>query len=161
MENWATRITKIIDVKTEGIRDKEILFFRIAEFKRNVTRVESFSDSCCSICQQQRLPITEISNKIDDALNFPGKTRREYDRLISDLSKHMQKEHGFYAPYYFSYTYSFIGITIGLIIGFILFKIYPELWIEMISLGFTAGLIPSYILGSIKDKKIRSEKRLM
>lgn len=160
MENWSTQITKIIDTKTEGIRDKEIIFFRIAEFKRNLTRVDSFSKSC-PVCRQHKASITEISTKIDDALNFPGKTRREYDRLISDLSKHMQKEHGFYPPYYFSYTYSFIGITLGLLIGFILYKIYPLLWIEMFSLGFTAGLIPSYYFGVKKDKKIRSEKKLM
>jgi hypothetical protein len=160
MENWATQITKTIDTKTEGIRDKEIIFFRIAEFKRNITRIDSFSKSC-SACQQQKTHISDAVNKIDDALNYPGRTRRKYDRLISKLSKHMQKEHGFYAPYYFSYTYSAIGIAMGLIIGFILFKIYPELWVEMFSIGFTVGLIPSYILGFAKDKKIRSEKKLM
>lgn len=160
MENWAKQTNTTIDAKTDGVRDKEIIFFRIAEFKRNISRVDSFSKSCPD-CLRHKMAITEISDQIDDALYFPGKTRRKYDGLISNLSKHMQKDHGFYAPYYFSYTYSFIGITLGLIIGFILFKIYPELWIEMFSLGFTVGLIPSYIFGFAKDKKIRSEKKLM
>lgn len=160
MENWATKITKTIDTNLEGTREKEIIFFRIKEFKRNIIRIGSFSKSC-SICLKEKIPVTEIINNIDEAINVPGKTRREYDRLISRLSKHMQKEHGFYAPYYFSYYYSFFGIIFGLIIGYVLMKINPEPWIEMLSIGFSVGLIPGYVWGFIKDKKIRSENRLM
>ena len=160
MGNWEKELNKIIDTKLESTRDKEIRFFRIDEFKRNIERVGSFSESCTH-CQQQKTVIVEVVEKIEEAIHIPGNTRREYDRLIARLSKHIQKEHGFYPPYYFSYLYSFFGIAIGLIIGYILMKIKPELWIEMLSIGFVAGLIPSYIWGSIKDKKIRSEKRLM
>ncbi len=160
MENWAAEITDTIDKKLEGTRDKEIRFYRIDEFKRNITRVGSFSKSC-PFCQQQKISISEVVDKIDEAVNVPGKTRREYDRLINRLSKHIQKEHGFYAPYYFSYLYSFFGIVVGLIIGYALIKINQDYWIEMLSVGFIAGLIPCYIWGFIKDKKIRSEKRLM
>lgn len=160
MKNWATEITNTIDKKLASTRDKEILFYRIGEFKRNITRVDSFSKEC-SICHKEKISITEISDKIDEAINVPGKTRREYDRLISRLSKHIRKEHGFYPPYYFSYLYSFWGITIGLIIGYALMRYKPDLWIEMLSIGFVIGLIPGYFRGFIKDKKIRSEKRLM
>lgn len=160
MENWHETIIEKIDTKLGGTSEKEIRFYRIDEFKRNISRINEFSTSC-SICQQQKISITEIAENIDKAIHVPGKTRREYDRLISQLSKHIRKEHGFYAPYYFSYLFSFFGITIGLFIGYLLMKIKPELWIEMISIGFIIGLIPSYIWGSIKDKKIRSEKRLM
>lgn len=160
MESWATKTINTIDKKIEGIRDKDIRFYRIDEFKRNIGRIESNSNSC-PYCQQQKINVSEISNKIDEAVNIPGKTRREYDRLISQVSKHMQKEHGFYAPYYFSYLFSFFGIIIGLIIGYILMKIFPAYWIEMLSIGFVAGLIPGYFRGFIRDNKIRSEKRLM
>ena len=160
MKNWATEIINTIDKRLETSREKDIRFFRIDEFKRNITRVDHNSKSC-PICQKQKIDVTEISNKIDEAVNVPGKTRREYDRLIGRLSKHMQKEHGFYAPYYFSYLFSFFGIVIGLIVGYVLMKIFPAYWIEMLSIGFMAGLIPSYIWGSIKDKKIRSAKMLM
>jgi hypothetical protein len=160
MKNWAAEITNTIDKKLASTRDKEILFYRIGEFKRNITRVDSFSKEC-RICQKEKISIAEISDKIDEAINVPGKTRREYDRLISRLSKHIRKEHGFYPPYYFSYLYSFWGITIGLIIGYALMRYKPDLWIEMMSIGFVIGLIPGYSWGFIKDKKIRSEKRLM
>ena len=160
MENWAEEIKSILDEKLEGIKEKEIRFYRIDEFKRNTERVDSFSKSC-AYCQKQKINISDISRKIDDAVNVPGKTRRTYDRLISSLSKHMQKEHGFYPPYYFSYMYSFLGIVIGLIAGYFLMKLFPHIRIEMFSIGFVAGLLPGYILGSVKDSKIRSGKKLM
>ena len=160
MQNCDSEINNKIDSKLEGVRDKDIRFYRIDEFKRNITRTDSFSKSC-PFCQQQKAHITEIVDKIDEAVKVPGETRRNYDRLISRLSKHIQKEHGFYAPYYFSYHYSFFGIVAGLILGYVLMKINPEFWVEMLSIGFIIGLIPSYVWGSIKDKKIRSEKRLM
>ena len=160
MESWSSEVVTQIDKKLENEKEKEIRFYRIDEFKRNIKRVDLFSNSC-PVCQQQKIPIKAISEKIDEAIKVPGKTRREYDELISQLSKHIQKEHGFYAPYYFSYTYSFIGIALGLGLGFILLKLFPTYQIEMISIGFVTGLLPSYIWGSVKDKKIRKEKRLM
>ena len=160
MANWATETTELIDNKLNSTREKDIRFYRIEEFKRNIHRIETNSKSC-AFCSQQKINISEISNKIDEAVNIPGKTRREYDRFISQLAKHMQKEHGFYAPYYFSYLYSFFGIVIGLIIGYVLMKISPVYWMEMLSIGFVSGLIPGYMWGFIKDKKIRSENRLM
>ncbi len=160
MENWDVEIKKTIDDKLKSVQEKDIRFYRIDEFKRNISRIETNSKSC-PFCNKQKINISEISNKIDDAVNIPGKTRCEYDRLISQLSKHMQKEHGFYAPYYFSYLYSFFGIVLGLVIGYVLIKIFPVYWIEMLSMGFVVGLIPAYIWGVVKDKKIRSEKRLM
>ncbi len=160
MQNWAIEITNSIDSKLEGTRDKDIRFYRIDEFKRNIARVETFSKSC-AFCAQQKISITEVVDKIDEAINVPGQTRREYDRLISRLSTHIQKEHGFFTPFHFSYRYSFVGMVAGLIIGYVLINFNPGFWVEMLSIGFIIGLIPSYFLGSMKDNKIRRAKKLM
>jgi len=160
MENWAEETIDVINSKLKDTKEKDIRFYRVDEFKRNISRIETNSKSC-PYCKKQKINITEISNSIDDAVHIPGKTRREYDRLISQLSKHIRKEHGFYTPYYFSYIYSFWGILAGLIAAYILIQIFPEYWLEMLSIGFVSGLIPGYIWGSVKDKQIRSAKRLM
>ncbi len=160
MDNWATAINNIIDEKLKDSREKDLRFLRIAEFKRNIARTGEFAKNCPD-CNRQKKSISEIADKIDEVVELPGKPRRNYDRLISQLSKHIQKEHGFYAPYYFSYIYSTIGIITGLLIGFGLTKIFSGFYIEMLSVGFVTGLMPSYVLGYIKDKKIRAEKRIM
>lgn len=160
MKNWAKDTITEIEAKTEGIRDKEIRFYRIEELKRNINRIDEFSKSCQQ-CEKEKIHINKIVKKIDTAIKVPGKTRREYDRLISRVSSHMHRQHGFITPYYYTYLYSFFGILAGLVIGFIFQRISSTKNWELMLIGFILGLLPAYFIGFFKDKKIRSEKRLM
>ena len=160
MGKWAETINQEIDQKLEKAREQDLRFFRIDEFKRNIGRVDDFSATCAD-CKRFQTEIAEAVSSIEEAVKTPGRKRRQYDKLISKLSKHIQKEHKFYPPYYFSYVYALIGLVAGAILGFFLFSLKPELKVEMFSIGIAIGLVLSYILGSIKDRKIRSEKKLM
>ena len=122
--------------------------------------MDEFSTKC-AFCQKQKIEIKEIAKTIDKAVKVPGRSRRNYDRYISKLSKHMQKEHGFYAPYYFTYLRSFFGIIAGLLIGYFLTLFLDSDTVFLYSIGFVSGLFPGYVMGSIKDKKIRRTKKLM
>jgi hypothetical protein len=160
MENWAeTKISKI-DINLEKSREKDIRFFRIDEFKRNIERVDGFAKSC-PFCLKQKIEISEAVETIHEAVEVPGKTRRNFDRLISRLAQHMQKEHGFYAPYYFSYLHAFIGILAGLTVGYILFKVFPVDGELLLFASIMTGIIISYISGTMKDNKIRKAKKIM
>ena len=160
MENWAEEMNSKIDVKLEKSREKDIRFFRVDEFKRNVARVDGFSNSC-PFCNKNKIDIAEAVETIQEAVEIPGKSRRNFDRLISRLARHMQKEHGFYAPYYFSYLYAFIGILAGLIIGFVLFKTFPVHGETLFLVCVMVGIVASYIAGYSRDNKIRSSKKIM
>ena len=157
---WAEQIISKIDVNLEKSREKDIRFFRVEEFKRNITRIDDFSGSC-SFCLKHKIDITEQVETIYEAIEVPGKSRREYDRLISRLARHMQKEHGFYAPFYFSYLYAFVGILAGLVTGYILFKTFPMYGEALFFACVMAGIVASYITGSRKDNQIRNSKKLM
>lgn len=160
MENWSEQIISSIDTKLTGVREKDLRFFRIEEFKRNIRRTEAFAGKCL-YCREQKPTIEKTISFIDNAVQVPGKDRRDYDRLISRLSSHMQNNHGFFAPYYFTYLYSFFGMLGGLVSGYLFMKIFPEQNWMVLSAGFVAGLFAGHFWGSIKDKKIRKEKRLM
>ncbi len=160
MENWADEIISKIDVNLEKSREKDIRFFRVDEFKRNIARVDGFSTSC-PFCLKHKIDIAEMVPNIYEAVEVPGKSRRDFDRLISRLARHMQKEHGFFAPYYFSYLYSFIGILAGLTIGFALFKLFPLYGELLLSACVMIGIVGSYLTGSRKDSNIRNSKKIM
>ena len=81
------------------------------------------------------------------AINTPGQPRREYDRLIGKLNSHMQKQHGFYAPFYFTYLFAFFGMVGGIVMGYFLLKIIPAHGWALLSFGFVAGLVTGYIIG--------------
>lgn len=160
MGNWATKTKQTIDDKLKGTKDKEIRFYRVDELKRNIERVDSFSKSC-PFCQKQKIDITAIVENIDEAIHVPGQTRRDYDRLISRLSMHMQKTHGFFTPFHFVYLYSFFGMVAGLVLGYLLLRLFPAYDWTMLAIGFSIGLVTGYIWGNIKDNKIRANKKLM
>lgn len=160
MESWSSEVNQQIDKALEKTRDKDIIFFRVKEFKRNIERIDSFSASCLT-CKQEKININETVKSIDTAINVPGKQRRDYDRLISRMSKHMRKEHGFFTPYYFSYVYALYGTIGGLALGFLLSQLAKGHQIEMFTIGISVGLLISYFLGSLKDKKVRRDKKLM
>lgn len=160
MGNWSESLIEKIDEQLKDTRDKDLRFFRIDEFKRNISRVDDFSNSC-PVCKREQINITEAVNTIDKAVHHISKQRRDYDRLITRLSKHMQKEHGFYAPYYFTYLISFFGIIGGSLLGYFLMQLNADIKLELFLIGFSIGLLPTYIWGHLKDKKIRKEKRLM
>lgn len=160
MENWAKQLIAKVDEKLLGIKQRDLRFFRVEEFKRNITRVDIFSKSC-PVCKREKLNIAEIAQKIDEAIHVPGKSRREYDRIIGRVSSHMQKEHGFFPPFYFTYLFSFFGMVAGLLLGYLLMKLFPVWdWI-MLTTGFVAGLLSGYVYGNKKDNRIRIQKKLM
>lgn len=160
MGGWAEEINSKIDISLEKSREKDLRFFRVDEFKRNIERVDEFSKSC-PFCFNQRIDISEAVETIYEAIEALGNSRREYDRLISRLARHMQKEHGFYAPYYFSYLHSFIGILAGIIVGFVLYRLFPVNGEALFSGCFVIGIVTAYFTGARKDSKIRSAKKLM
>lgn len=160
MGKWSDKINQEIDQKLENTREQDLRFFRIDEFKRNIIRVDEFTSSCPD-CKRMQIDIAEVVQSVDEAVKVPGQTRREFDRLISRLSKHMQKQHGFYPPFYFSYIYALYGLLGGAAVGYLLWQIIPEHPFEMMGIGISAGLVISYILGNIKDRKIRTNKKIM
>jgi len=160
MEEWSKQTISKLDEKTKNVKQRDYRFFRVEEFKRNIERVGDFSKSC-PYCEKEKINIAAIVKKMDEAINVPGKTRREYDRAISRLSGHMQKNHGFFAPYYYTYLFSFFGMVAGILTGYILMRLFPSHDWAILSAGFVAGLITGYAWGNSRDSKIRSSKKIM
>lgn len=160
MEDWAAHTIAQLDEKVKNIRQRDIRFFRVEELKRNIERVGPFAKNC-PWCEKEKLNITEIVSEMDVAISVPGKSRREYDRLISRLAGHMQKVHGFFTPFYYTYLFSFFGMVAGLLFGYLLLKLFPAHAFAVLSAGFATGLIAGYFWGAKKDGKIREQQKLM
>lgn len=160
MEDWTSKSISTINEKLIEARQSDLRFFRVEEFKRNVERTGAFSGKC-PICKRHQTDINGIVGNIDQAIDIPGKVRRDYDRLINMLSSHMQKEHGFFSPFHFTYRHSFFGITLGMLAGFLLMLILSDYNWAYFSGGFSLGLLLGYIYGSQKDRKIREKKMIM
>ena len=160
MEEWSAKKIEIVDEKLKNARQSDLRFFRVDEFKRNVERVGTFAGKC-PVCTKEQININSIAERIDRAIEIPGKERREYDRLINRLGGHMQKEHGFHTPNHFTYRYSFYGMLFGVAAGFLAMFISGGNNLAFLSAGFSLGLLIGYLYGGGKDRKIREKKMLM
>jgi hypothetical protein len=160
MEDWTTHIVLQVDEKLKDIKQRDLLFFRVDEFKRNVRRTDENSRTCPA-CNREKITIPLVVATIDEAISVPGRSRREYDRLINRLSSHMQKEHGYYTPYHFKYHYTFYGLVAGIAGGLLIMTLAGNQNWAIFSASVSAGLLIGYLRGGTKDQKIRQKKMLM
>ncbi|MDX9883654.1 MAG: hypothetical protein RBS73_16455 [Prolixibacteraceae bacterium] len=161
MDDRTEKITRILHHKLAGTSDRDLRFFRVAEFERMTVRTIHFSEEC-KTCQYL-IPETEAAiEQIAQAIHYPGKQRRNYDRLTGRMAKHQRQAHGYFPPYFFTYNYSFYGMlggpAAGLLAGFVIF---PEaIWYFILS-GFVVGLLAGQLWGGRKDNRIRVSGKLL
>jgi hypothetical protein len=160
MESWADTVLKDMELRLTGTREKDMRFFRIDELRRNIRRIDEFAHNC-DICRQFKGETNASMLHVNEAVNVPGQYRRELDRLVARLARHMLKDHQFYPPWHFNYLYSFYGIAAGSLAGFLVVIAIPSRPWELMAAGFVTGIIVGQLLGGSKDRKIRGDERLM
>lgn len=152
MAKWVNEAVGRTDEKLEGVSPYNRFLFRIEEFKTQIGRTADFAKTC-NECKNNKAAIDEIILKLDEAVKVPGNTRREYDRLLSHLSRHMMKEHRIFPPNYFRNLYSFFGLSAGLAAGIILYFSVSSLSWELPSVITVIGSGIGYFTGRTKDRK--------
>ncbi|HAX94978.1 MAG TPA: hypothetical protein DCY35_00410 [Prolixibacteraceae bacterium] len=160
MDKWTESVIGTINQSLDGTREKDLRFFRIDELLRNIERVGKFSSSCAD-CKRLKTEIESTIPDIREAVEVPGKKRRELDRLISRLARHIMKAHQFYPPWHHNYLYSFYGMVIGSAIGALVMALLPGKKWEILAAGFAVGLISGQLIGGKKDREIRTNQKLM
>lgn len=161
MNNWYDKIENQISDQLKGTREKDLRFFRIEEYLRMAKRVEAFASSCRA-CNSFKYEIEKTAGTVGKAVTSPGRSRKMYDHLLGKLSKHMQKQHGFYPPFYFTYLLSVLYALIASLSAFVLRFLFSETdkWLFIIP-AFILGLVSGNLRGAKKDSKIRSSKKLL
>lgn len=161
MENWSQKITATIRQELEGVKDGDLRFFRIAEYLRMVKRVDEFSADC-SQCKAYQKSVEQQVETIGNAIRHTGKDRRNYDKHIDELARHMKKEHGFFPPFYYTYSLSFFYTLGGGAVGFLLSLLFPAIdrWFFLIP-GIVLGLIAGQLVGGRKDARIRAQNKIL
>ncbi len=158
MGEWSEKINNSIGKNMEESAHRES--FHVDVFKRNISRVEKFSESC-SFCDKQRIEIEDMVGKIDEAFEVPGNSRREYDRLAGRLTKHMRKEHGLFKTNWFVRLYTLFGLIAGFLVGFLLSFFLPEFKTTMYVFALSFFIVAGILRGRQKDLKVKLENKLM
>lgn len=160
MQNWAENVLKEMEQRLSGTREKDMRFFRIDELRRNIKRIDNYTPDC-DICRNLKNETEIVLAHVNEAVNVPGSHRRELDRLMARLARHMMKTHRYYPPYYFNYLYSFYGIAAGSLLGLLVTLVIPSKPWELLAAGFVFGIIIGQFFGGKKDRIVRRNDRLM
>ena len=158
---WLNETEDLFRENLKGIHEKDIRFYRLEEFWRNIQRLDKFSNDC-PVCKKMHSEVRETIAGMNYAVMHPGKKRRRFDRALSTLASHMTEEHGFLPPYYFTYRWSALGMPAGALVGALidLVLFHGHKWGFIVG-GTIIGLLIGYVLGGRKDNDMRARKKLL
>lgn len=162
MQNsWLDNINTNIDKQIyDHISVKDYRFYQIEKLKRIAALLDKNTN--CLNCKHGKIELEKIVNELDRLINKSGVNRREYEKRVETLIKHLKDDHQIYQAHHFTYTYSgiytLLGVVFGLILSFGIFHAFnPRIFFMCAGVGMIAG----NILGSRKDKhQARNGKQL-
>lgn len=151
-ENWIEKISQNIDEQIDlYISVKDYRFYQIEKLKRIAKLLQAQKN--CLDCKYLKKELETIVNDLDRLINKSGVNRREYEKRVEDLIKHLKDEHKVYQAHHFTYTYSAIFTLIGACFGILLsFGIFYSFHPTTFFMAAGVGMISGNILGSRKDK---------
>ncbi len=90
MENRSVKIVTEIEQQLKGCREKDLRFFRIDEYIRNLRRLSEFEETC-EVCRGLLEESEASLGYIRKAIDSPGRNRAALDRLLVKISRHMTR----------------------------------------------------------------------
>ncbi len=150
---WYNKIQLQVEEKMATLHAKDFKFYKVDYFLALAKEVDRLSSNCVD-CNMLKSKIENVANGLDETLSGTISLRREYEKQLSEIEKHISKIHKIYPKQYFLYLYSFLGIVAGLILGAAISFLIDAKFLKLgVILGFTIGLIVGRILGQVKEKQ--------
>lgn len=156
-ENWVDKLSKEIDDQIDlCISVRDYRFYQIEKLKRIAKHINNQKN--CLECKSAKKELEDIVHDLDRLINKSGVNRREYEKRVEKLIKHLKEQHNVFQAYHFTYNYSAIftlgGAGIGFLLSYGVFASFiPSVFFMLAGIGMFIG----NILGSRKDKSCARE----
>ncbi len=158
---WYKKIEKKIIEENEKLYKNDFKFYQVESFLKIAKKVDQFAP-ICENCNESKTISEELTENLFDYLKGDVNSRRNYEKKLDTMNKHLRKEHSIYPKQYFISLYSLIGVVGGLLSGaLIAYMTIPGFMKQSLLFGFVAGLFVGRIWGKIKDKKIQKEGKVL
>ncbi len=150
---WYNKLELQIEEKLETLHAKDAKFYRVDYFLKLAKEVDRLSSKCVE-CKILKNNIEYTADDLDRLLSGQISYRKEYERKLEEIDKHLRKTHNIYPKQYFLYLYTFLGMLGGLILGFLISMIFSQSYLKVsLLIGFTIGLFAGRIWGKVQEKK--------
>ena len=150
--DWYNRVAREISSYQDTLSKKGYKKYKLDLLLRIAKRVDDFS-GYCGECQMFQLEVTRLIQDLGNLIQIPNKEeRKSYFKTISNMVKHLQKQHKLVSEGQYMGIGLAIGIGIGTAIGSALGN--P-------GIGPAIGVAIGLAIGSYLDKKAKKEGRII
>lgn len=157
---WYKKIRITVEEEGEKLYKKDFKFYQVDLFLKFAKKIDVLNAECDE-CNTIKSDIEQVAENLSHYLKGDIASRKEYERILNRISKHLKKTHGIFPAQFYLYNFSFIGIISGLALGSLSYFIAKEYLTLGLLSGFTLGLIAGRIIGKIKDKKLAREGKVL
>jgi len=149
---WYKKLEIKVLEEIEKLYKNDFKFFQVETFLKAAKKADNFSEQC-STCKIHKKSSEKIANNLENYLKGDFKLRKDYEKQLDKITKHLKKEHKIYPEQYFISLYSLFGVLGGVGIGaLIAYLTIPGFINQSMLFGFVGGLIIGRILGKRKDR---------
>jgi len=149
--DWYNRTAKVINLHKDTFSKKDSKKYKLDLLLRLVRRVDDFS-ATCGECQMFQPEITKLAEGLYYTFNMPKEESKSYSKTISDITKHLKKQHKLVSEG----QYMGIGIAIGVGIGTALGAIFDNP-----GAGTPIGIAIGFAIGRYMDNKAKKEGKVI
>ena len=150
---WYKKIDKTIIEETEKLYKNDFKFYQVDSFLKIAKKTDQYAADC-KACSGFKEEAEDLAENLFEYLKGDVKSRRNYEKKLDVMNRHLRKEHKIYPKQFFISLYSFLGVVGGLAFGAaVAYLTIPGFLQQSLLFGFVAGLIIGRVWGKMKDKK--------
>jgi len=149
---WYKKLEIKVLEEIEKLYKNDFKFYQVETFLKAAKKTDGFSEQC-STCKIHKKSSEKIADNLENYLKGDFKLRKDYEKQLDKITKHLKKEHKIYPEQYFISLYSLFGVLGGFGAGaLIAYLTIPGFINQSMLFGFVGGLIIGRILGKKKEK---------
>ena len=158
---WYKKLEIKILEENEKLYKNDFKFFQVETFLRAAKKADSLSEKC-DTCKIHKETSEEIADNLQNYLKGDFKSRKDYEKKLTTITKHLRKGHQIYPEQYFISLYSLFGILGGLAFGAVIaYLTIPGFIKQAMLFGFVGGLLIGRILGKRKEKLNKLNNKIL
>lgn len=159
-KNRLENIVKNTNYLKENLDEKKIKNLNLDLLEKIAKRLYSLSDKCKE-CNDYLLILEENVRLLKERENLPKDIYKSNNKIISDITTHLQNQHNIIQEGYYTVMCIGLGISfgagLGLVFGLIIFD---ELALGL-PIGSGLGISLGVAIGANMDKKAKEEGRVI
>ena len=147
--NWAEQVSQKIRLVSAGLEKKQLNQFKVNFLKRVVKRVDEYSQSGCSECENRKVEVSKLIGMLVDERNQEPTDFATYESTLKQITNHLEKEHQLIEDG----AYMMKWLIIGLIAGAAFISQYAG----SVGIGLSLGII----IGTILDNNAKKAGKVI